>query len=90
VVDEMEITNVDVLATRWARAPKRRFDVAMARALGPPDRARALLAKGPPADRYIIFAGAKEELVGAVWQSSVVDRASGFLIVETTVSEYGA
>ena len=52
-LDRLELTNALVEQARWAHATPRRYDMAVARAVAPPDAALRLLRSGPPAARLV-------------------------------------
>ena len=70
VLDRLRVMNVAVLASRWASAPRLRYDVAVCRALAPPDRVVRVLQDGPPVERVILYS-----TVGAPHEGGVVGRS---------------
>ena len=55
VLDRLSVTNAAVVASRWARAPRLRYDVVVCRALAPPERVVRVLHEGPRVARMILY-----------------------------------
>lgn len=84
-VDALSAVNVEVVQSKWERAPARHYDVAVARALAPPEECLRLLRSGPHARRYILYVATAD--APRFGRLTVVDSSRALVDIDTAMED---